>query len=112
MSEGVIAVIAGSDTTSSALSNAFWSLLRHPECYKRLQAEVDHYYPPGEDALNPQHHANMVYLDAVLYVFLHTDFCNVLNSRPRNEVLRLYPVVPSGSQRSNAVGAPGKAFGP
>ncbi|KAI0344473.1 cytochrome P450 [Trametopsis cervina] len=95
VSEGVIAVIAGSDTTSSALSNAFWSLLRHPECYKRLQAEVDHYYPPGEDALNPQHHAKMVYLDAVL-----------------NEVLRLYPVVPSGSQRSNAVGAPGKAFGP
>ena len=66
ISEAVLAVIAGSDTTSTALSNAFWCLLSHPNCYKRLQEEVDCYYPSGVDALNPKHHPKMVYLDAVL----------------------------------------------
>lgn len=66
ISEAVLAVIAGSDTTSTALSNAFWCLLSHPDCYKRLQEEVDCYYPSGADALNPKHYPKMVYLDAVL----------------------------------------------
>jgi len=60
-----------------------------------LQDEVDYYYPPGEDALNPQHHPKMVYLEAVL-----------------NEVLRLYHAVPSGSQRASKPGTEGKAIGP
>lgn len=41
-------------------------LMRNPEYYKRLQEEVDKYYPPGEDALDPQHHGKMVVLDAVM----------------------------------------------
>ncbi|KAI0699707.1 cytochrome P450 [Cytidiella melzeri] len=95
LSEAILTVIAGSDTTSNALTIAFWLLLRHPECYRQLQNEVDRYYPAGEDALDPRHHPKMVYLDAVL-----------------NEVLRLYPAVPSGSQRSAELGTEGKLIGP
>ncbi|KAI0772161.1 cytochrome P450 [Irpex lacteus] len=95
ISEAVLAVIAGSDTTSTALSNTFWCLLRYPHYYKRLQDEVDRFYPSGDDALDSKHHPKMVYLDAVL-----------------KEVLRLYPAVPSGSQRSAEMGTQGKAIGP
>ena len=66
LSDGVLALVAGSDTTASVLSNIFWSLVRHPSMYKRLQEEVDKYYPPGEDALNPKHHSNMPYLESVM----------------------------------------------
>lgn len=38
----------------------------NPESYKRLQEEVDKFYPQGEDALNTQHHVNMPYLEAVM----------------------------------------------
>ncbi|KAI0086977.1 cytochrome P450 [Irpex rosettiformis] len=95
ISEAVLAVIAGSDTTSSALSSTFWCLLRYPNYFKRLQEEVDRYYPSDDDALDPKHHPKMVFLDAVL-----------------KEVLRLYPAVPSGSQRSAEEGTKGKFIGP
>lgn len=65
-SDGNLAIIAGSDTTASVLSNLFYFLLRDPEAYKRLQEEVDQYYPPGEDATSTQHHPKMVFLEAVM----------------------------------------------
>ncbi|THG95018.1 hypothetical protein EW026_g6557 [Hermanssonia centrifuga] len=66
ISDGILALVAGSDTTAAVLSNTFWCLIRQPDAYKRLQAEVDQYYPRGEDSLDPKHHVKMVYLDAVL----------------------------------------------
>lgn len=66
VSDGVLAIIAGSDTTATSLSNIFFHLLNNRDCYRRLQAEVDEYYPPGENALDPQHHPRMPYLDAVM----------------------------------------------
>lgn len=68
ISDGVLATIAASDTTSSVLSNIFWNILRRPEYYKRLQAEVDKFYPAGEDALDTVHHHKMHFLDALVYV--------------------------------------------
>ncbi|KAI0075130.1 high nitrogen upregulated cytochrome P450 monooxygenase 2 [Panus rudis PR-1116 ss-1] len=95
VSDGNLAVVAGSDTTASILSNAFYFLLSHPEAYKKLQEEVDRYYPPGEDATSVLHHPKMTYLEAVI-----------------NESLRLLPAVPSGSQRAAQPGTGGKAIGP
>jgi len=95
VSDGVLAIVAGSDTTATTLSSVFWCLMSHPTAYRRLQAEVDKYMPPGENALDTTHHPHMHYLNAVI-----------------NEVLRLFPPVLSGSQRSVPRGSGGKAIGP
>ncbi|OCH86875.1 high nitrogen upregulated cytochrome P450 monooxygenase 2 [Obba rivulosa] len=94
VSDGALAVIAGSDTTSSVLSNVFFYLLKEPAYYKRLQAEVDKFYPPGEDALSTKHHGDMPFLTAVLH-----------------ESMRLFPALPTGSQRAPVKGSGGKLVG-
>ena len=66
ISDGSLALIAGSETTATGLSNTLWFLLQHVEVYKRLQAEVDKYYPAGQNAFETTHHNKMVYLEAVL----------------------------------------------
>ncbi|KAI0756346.1 high nitrogen upregulated cytochrome P450 monooxygenase 2 [Daedaleopsis nitida] len=94
IADGTLAIVAGSDTTSSVLSSIFYCLLTHPEAYARLRAEVDTYYPPGEDALNTKYHAEMPYLNAVI-----------------NEAMRLFPPVSDGSQRIVPMGSGGKILG-
>ena len=64
--EGILAIVAGSDTTSSVLSNAFYFLLSRPDIYKKLQAEVDKYYPSGSDALDPKYYSEMSFMEAVM----------------------------------------------
>ncbi|KAL1951367.1 hypothetical protein VTO73DRAFT_516 [Trametes versicolor] len=94
VADGALAVVAGSDTTSSVISNLIFFVLTHPEVYARLRTEVDFYYPPGENALNTTHHADMPYLNAVI-----------------NETMRLYPPVSDGSQRLVPIGSGGKVVG-
>ena len=62
----MLAVVAGSDTTSSALTSIFNCLLTHPGTYAKLQEEVDRFYPAGEDAFSTKHHRDMLYLQAVM----------------------------------------------
>ncbi|KAK7690454.1 hypothetical protein QCA50_005552 [Cerrena zonata] len=95
LSDGLLAIFAGSDTTASVLSNAFYLLIRNHEALQKLLEEIDHLYPAGEDSTDSRHYSEMDYLDAVI-----------------NETLRLYPAVPSGSQRAAAPGSGGKAIGP
>ncbi|KAL4861311.1 hypothetical protein BDV12DRAFT_208149 [Aspergillus spectabilis] len=77
-------VIAGSDTTSGALSAIFYELVRHPEEIEKLRAELapyaDEKAPNGEFS-----HSSIGHLDHLNGVI--------------NEVLRLYPAVPSALQR-------------
>ncbi|KAG2110892.1 cytochrome P450 [Suillus discolor] len=61
-SDGVLAIVAGSDTTATTLSSLFLSILRNPQTYYRLQAEVDKFFPPGEDLLSTVHYPHMSYL--------------------------------------------------
>ena len=66
LSDSALAIVAGSDTTASVFINIVYCLLKHPDVYKRLQAEVDEFYPPEENSLDPKHHTKMPYLEAVM----------------------------------------------
>jgi len=81
--DGGLAIIAGSDTTSSVLAAIFYYLLLNPEAYKRLQGEVDSAFASGEEPLDVLKLSQMEWLNGCI-----------------NEALRLQPPVPSGSQRS------------
>ncbi|KAL1734679.1 cytochrome P450 [Schizophyllum commune] len=79
VADGVLAVTAGSDTTSTALSVIFYFLMSHPTAYRRLQREIDE---QGDDLYDYRRQAEMPYLNAVI-----------------NEAMRLIPPVPEGSHR-------------
>ena len=66
-SDGSLAIIAGSDTTSTTLSGLFYYILSNAVEYKRLQAEIDTAFPPGEgDPFDTTMLAEMPYLNAVM----------------------------------------------
>jgi cytochrome P450 len=83
--EGMLALFAGADTTSTTMAGVLFYLMTHPACFRRLRAELDgaagdgapYNVPIEGDAL-----VGLKYLDAVI-----------------NETLRLQPAVPSGVQR-------------
>jgi hypothetical protein len=62
---GGLAIIAGSDTTSTAITHLFYFLMCNPAAYKRLQAEVDEL---GDDILDCTKQAHMPYLNASMLV--------------------------------------------
>ncbi|TFY79311.1 hypothetical protein EWM64_g4697 [Hericium alpestre] len=80
--DGILAIIAGSDTTATILSALVFHLLSNPTAYERLQAEVDAAFPQGEEPHDTAKMAGMEYLNACL-----------------NEALRLTPAIPNGSPR-------------
>ncbi|KAF8954023.1 cytochrome P450 [Flammula alnicola] len=90
-SDGGLAIIAGSDTTSSAITHLFYFLMTHPTTYKRLQAEVDEL---GDDLYDCTKQAHLPYLNAAI-----------------SESLRLLPPVLCGSQRTPDVGSGGRMLG-
>jgi len=92
VSDGGLAIIAGSDTTSSAVANLFYFLLSNPTTYKRLQAEIDEL---GDNVMDYNRQVHLEYLTAAI-----------------NEALRLLPPVLSGTQRAPEPGSGGKAIGP
>lgn len=71
LSDATLAVVAGSDTTSTVLAMAFFSILASPEVYSRLREEVDRYFPPdelGNPIADSTIFAEMSYLNAVMCV--------------------------------------------
>ena len=65
---GVLAIIAGADTTASAMSSLLYFLLADEQCMRRVQDEVDRVYPEGEDPLDSSKHGELKYLNACMYV--------------------------------------------
>jgi cytochrome P450 len=92
--DGQLAIVAGSDTTSSVLTAAIYYLLRNPVAYERLQAEIDSAFPSGEEPLDVTKFSQMEWLNGCI-----------------NEALRLQPPVPSGSQRTVRKGGGAKVLG-
>ncbi|KAI9462028.1 high nitrogen upregulated cytochrome P450 monooxygenase 2 [Russula earlei] len=92
--DGLLAIIAGSDTTSSSLTGTIYYLLLNPTAYDRLQKEVDSAFPNGEEPLDVVKLSQMEWLNGCI-----------------NETLRLLPAVPSGSQRSVLKGKGTKVLG-
>lgn len=72
--ELMTALVAGHETTATALAWAFERVLLHPEIYKRLKQEVAE---AGGTGASPEKLATLPYLDAMI-----------------KEVLRLRPVIP------------------
>ena len=66
MMPGVLAIIAGADTTSSAMASLFYFLLTNQDCMARLQEEVDSVYPDSDYPLDSFKHAELKYLNACM----------------------------------------------
>jgi cytochrome P450 len=84
--EAGIAILAGSDTTATALANAVYYLITRPECMARLRAELDEAAGQGAGCdvdVNADKLTELKFLQAVI-----------------NETLRLQPAVPNGVQRT------------
>ncbi|KAJ7286364.1 cytochrome P450, partial [Mycena rebaudengoi] len=82
VSDGTLAIVAGADTTASALSSFLWCILSNPDIYRRVQAEVDSVYPDEESVSDTSKQGDLYLLTACL-----------------NETLRLFPPVPTNGAR-------------
>jgi cytochrome P450 len=63
-----LAIIAGSDTTSSVLTALLYYLLLNPEAYIRLQEEVDSAFTAGDEPLDAVKLSHMDWLNGCMYV--------------------------------------------
>jgi len=93
-SEAQLAIVAGSDTTATALANVCYFICRYPEYLVRLQAEIDQAFPEFQEPFDSLKLSHMPLLNAVI-----------------NEAMRLQPPVPSGGQRSVPVEDSGRLIG-
>ncbi|THG96803.1 hypothetical protein EW145_g7714, partial [Phellinidium pouzarii] len=92
LSDGILAIIAGSDTTAFVLSGLLYNLLLHPEDYRRLQKEVDEYFPPSEgDPFDTSKLSEMPFLNAVIN--------EALRISPPGNILQRGTTVSTGGRR-------------
>ncbi|KAJ7172027.1 high nitrogen upregulated cytochrome P450 monooxygenase 2 [Mycena filopes] len=80
--EGIVAVVAASDTTASVLSSVVWFLLCNPDYYTRVQSELDSVFADGDGLFDFAKHEQLEFMSACI-----------------NETLRLHPPLPSGGSR-------------
>lgn len=68
LSDGTLAIVAGTDTIKTTLAAIFYHLLLNPSSYQRLQDEVDQLFPSPDDPMDFNKLKEMEYLDACMYV--------------------------------------------
>ncbi|KAF8205675.1 cytochrome P450, partial [Mycena galopus ATCC 62051] len=89
--DGIVAVIAASDTAASALCSVVWFLLANPECYRRVKQELDRVVVDGDDPFDTNKHQELHFLSACI-----------------NEALRLHPPLPTNGPRQVHLNQPGR----
>ena len=67
----MLAIVAGSDTTSSVLTAFLYYLLLHPVAYERLQEEIDSAFTGGEEPLDTVKLSHMEWFNACMWVTAH-----------------------------------------
>ncbi|PWY66009.1 cytochrome P450 [Aspergillus heteromorphus CBS 117.55] len=77
-----VLIIAGSDTTSTVLTNTLFYLATHPDVQTNLQSRLDEVFPAGMGSWSYEPARDMDYLTWII-----------------NETLRLKPAVPGGLSR-------------
>ncbi|KAF8218316.1 cytochrome P450 [Mycena galopus ATCC 62051] len=87
-SDGIVAIVAASDTTASTLSSIVWFLLSDPEHYRRVQEELDSVIT---DLFDVDKHQKLHFLSACI-----------------NETLRLHPPLPTNGTRQVPLNQPGR----
>ncbi|THU80149.1 cytochrome P450 [Dendrothele bispora CBS 962.96] len=95
ISDALVSIIAGSDTTATALVAIFYYLLLNPHCQTRLRREIQSVFTNGEDPLDFTKLAHMSYLTGCI-----------------NEALRLLPPLSSGAQKYISDDSSGFMAGP
>ena len=68
LSDGTLAIVAGTDTIKTTLAAVFYHLLLNPTCYQHLQDAVDQAFPNPEDPMDFNKLKEMEYLDACMCV--------------------------------------------
>ncbi|KAF7322341.1 hypothetical protein HMN09_00011800 [Mycena chlorophos] len=78
--DGIVAIIAASDTTVSAIACCIWLMITHPGVYQKVQTELDQVFPDANnlDGIYDPEHQELEYLSACI-----------------QETLRLHPPLPS-----------------
>ncbi|KAF8904735.1 high nitrogen upregulated cytochrome P450 monooxygenase 2 [Gymnopilus junonius] len=95
VSNSVLAIIAGSDTTATTLSNIIYYLLLYPKYMEELRSEIEANFPIEEHApIQGDKLPAMKMLNAII-----------------NEALRLLPPLPTLLQRAVPKGSGGKLIG-
>ncbi|KAF8218320.1 cytochrome P450, partial [Mycena galopus ATCC 62051] len=90
-SDGIVAIVAASDTTASTLSSIVWFLLSNPEHYRRVQEELDSVIVDADDSFDVNKHEELHFLSACI-----------------NETLRLHPPLPTNGTSQIHPNQPGR----
>ncbi|KAF6749572.1 cytochrome P450, partial [Ephemerocybe angulata] len=99
VSNSLLTIVAGSDTTATALTAIFCFLLSSPRVYRTLRAELEQAFPnvcavDGWPEIEGDTLVTLPYLNAAI-----------------NEIMRLVPAVPTHLQRAPEPGSGGKLLG-
>jgi cytochrome P450 len=66
--DGIVAIIAASDTVASTMCSLVWFLLSNPEYYRRVQQELDSVFVDGDDPFEVSKHQELHFLSACMSV--------------------------------------------